>query len=98
MANYGLNPNGLLDSGQELRGVTNSIEQALGNLNQLVQQYLLSNEGQTKQEYQRAQDTWNRGLAEMQSSLTQGAAAIDNIRDTYHVADVKGASLFQGHV
>ncbi|MET7424484.1 WXG100 family type VII secretion target [Dactylosporangium sp. NPDC005555] len=98
MATYALDPNGLLDSGMELRGVTRSIETALDDLNGYVNQFIAANAGGAASSYSAAQTTWNGGLTTMQNALDRGAAAIDNIRDNYHVADTQGAALFEGNV
>ncbi|MEV6810735.1 WXG100 family type VII secretion target [Micromonospora sp. NPDC051296] len=98
MATYSLNPNGLLDSGAELRGVTNSIQNAINDLNGYVNQFIASNAGGAAVAYQTAQNTWNQGLAQMNQALDRGAVAIDQIRDNYQIADSQGAALFQGNV
>ncbi|GAA0911012.1 WXG100 family type VII secretion target [Virgisporangium aurantiacum] len=98
MATYGLDPNGLLDSGMELRGVTKSVEAALHELDGYVQKFIAANAGGAADSYRHAQQLWNNGLTKMNSSLDQGATALDNIRDTYHIADTQGASLFGGQV
>lgn len=98
MATYSLNPNGLLDSGAELRGVTASIEAAIGDLNGYVSQFIAANAGNAATSYQTAQTTWNNGLTQMREALDRGAVAIDNIRDNYNIADTQGASLFEGNV
>ncbi|WP_433531806.1 WXG100 family type VII secretion target [Micromonospora sp. CA-263727] len=98
MATYSLNPNGLLDSGAELRGVTNSIQNAINDLNGYVNQFIASNAGGAASSYQAAQNTWNQGLAQMNQALDRGALAIDQIRDNYQIADSQGAALFQGNV
>jgi ESAT-6 family protein len=98
MATYGLNPNGLLDSGMELRGVTKSVEAALDELNGFVRKFINANAGGAADSYQQAQQLWNNGLIKMNNSLDKGANALDNIRDTYHIADTQGSSLFGGHV
>jgi WXG100 family type VII secretion target len=98
MATYALNPNGLLDSGMELRGVTRSIEASLQDLNGYVNQFIAANAGNAASSYQQAQNTWNNGLDQMRLALDKGAVAIDTIRDNYHIADSKGASLFGGNV
>lgn len=98
MATYSLNPNGLLDSGAELRGVTASIESAIADLNGYVSQFIAVNAGGAAESYQAAQTTWNNGLTQMQNALNRGATAIDNIRDNYSIADSQGASLFGNNV
>jgi len=98
MATYGLNPNGLLDSGMELRGVTKSVAAALDELDGYVQRFIAANAGGAADSYRAAQQLWNTGLVKMNNSLDQGATALDNIRDTYQIADVQGASLFGGQV
>ncbi|WP_329110964.1 WXG100 family type VII secretion target [Micromonospora sp. NBC_01699] len=98
MATYGLNPDGLLASGEELRGVTRSIEQALADLDQVVNKFITANVGNTAASYQTAQNTWHLGMGQMNAALNSGASAIDQIRDTYQVADTQGAALFDGAI
>ncbi|MET7394111.1 WXG100 family type VII secretion target [Dactylosporangium sp. NPDC005572] len=98
MATYGLNPDGLLASGEELRGVTRSIEVALSDLDAVVNRFIAANTGRAADSYSAAQALWHQGMNEMNSSLASGAVAIDNIRDTYHIADTRGAALFDGHI
>jgi len=98
MATYGLNPNGLLDSGMEMRGVHRSIETAMANLDRYVNLFISANAGGGADAYVAAQATWQQGLARMNGALNQGANAIDDIRENYHVGDAKGAALFQGSV
>ncbi|GGM63399.1 WXG100 family type VII secretion target [Dactylosporangium sucinum] len=98
MATYSLNPNGLLDSSEELRGVTRSIENALADLNGYVNQFITANAGGAASSYQVAQTTWNSGLDQMNAALDRGATAIDEIRSNYQIADTQGASLFEGNV
>lgn len=98
MATYSLNPNGLLDSSTELRGVTSSIAHTLDTLNGYVRQFIAANAGGAAEQYKAAQDNWNGGLIDMQHALNAAAVALDNIRETYHIADVRGAALFGGHV
>ena len=98
MATYSLETNGLIDSAVELRGVTSSIEAAIADLNSYVAQFIDANVGGAATSYQNAQKVWNEGLVTMRQSLAKGATAIDNIRENYGSADVKGASLFEGNV
>ncbi|MFI2710484.1 WXG100 family type VII secretion target [Micromonospora sp. NPDC018662] len=98
MATFSLNPNGLLDSGEELRGVTRAIDNSLTTLEGYVNQFIANNAGGAATAYQQAQQTWHQGLLKMQGSLSGGATAIDNIRENYHVADSQGAALFGGNV
>ena len=98
MATYSLRPEGLIDSAAELRGVTTSIEHAIGVLEGYVASFIAANAGGAATEYQNAQNTWNQGLDQMRAALGSGAVAIDNIRDTYHIADTQGSALFGGHI
>ncbi|PZG14868.1 hypothetical protein C1I95_20770 [Micromonospora craterilacus] len=98
MATYSLNPNGLLDSSAELRGVTNSIQNSLAELNGYVNQFIANNAGGAASSYQAAQNNWNQGLERMNEALGRGAVAIDQIRENYGIADNRGAALFQGNV
>jgi WXG100 family type VII secretion target len=98
MATYALNPNGLLDSGAELDGVTRSIERCLDDLNQAVDRYISENAGDTADSFRAAQGTWEQGMREMNAALVVGKQKLDAIVENYHLADVKGAGLFQGNV
>jgi WXG100 family type VII secretion target len=98
VATYSLSPNGLLDSGAELRGVTASIEASIAELNGYVNRFIAANAGNAAASYQHAQNTWNQGLDQMRQSLAAGAAAIDSIRENYQIADARGSSLFGGNV
>jgi WXG100 family type VII secretion target len=98
MATYALNPNGLLDSGAELAGVNRSIEHALDELNQAVVRYAQENSGATAESFGDAQAVWEQGMQEMNAALAVGKQKLDSIVENYHLADVKGASLFGGNV
>jgi uncharacterized protein YukE len=98
MATYGLNPNGLLDTGDELRGITNSIQTAVDELNNDVGVFISSNTGQTADAFVTARNDWQAGMAKMQSALALGIQRINEIHDTYKLGDAHGAALFQGHV
>ena len=98
MATYALNPNGLLDSGAELAGVTRSIDQALDNVNMYVAQYARENAGETANSFNVAKQTWEQGMNEMNQALALGKQKLDGIVENYQLSDVKGAALFQGTV
>jgi uncharacterized protein YukE len=98
MATYGLNPNGLLDTGEELRGITNSIQNAVDEMNRDVQVFITSNTGETADSFVTAKADWQAGMAEMQSALGVGIQRLNDIHDTYKLGDAHGAALFQGHV
>jgi WXG100 family type VII secretion target len=98
MATYALNPNGLLDSGAELEGVTRSIARALEELNQQVNKYAQENAGQTADSFGVAQMKWEEGMREMNAALATGKQKLDAIVENYHLGDVRGAALFEGNV
>ncbi|MGH3712637.1 MAG: WXG100 family type VII secretion target [Micromonosporaceae bacterium] len=98
MATYALNPNGLLDSGMELEGVTRSIENSLTELNQYVARYIQENTGGTAESFRAAQQQWEQGMREMNAALAVGKQKLDAIVENYHLADVQGAALFGGNV
>jgi uncharacterized protein YukE len=98
MATYGLNPNGLLDTEAELRGVTQSIDNATDELNAVVQVFIDRNEGDAKASFVDAQRRWEAGIAQMKEALAQGAVSINDIHNAYRLGDVRGASLFGGGV
>jgi WXG100 family type VII secretion target len=94
MATYGVDPNNLIDTGQELTVATNAINQALDALDNAVNNYRGSNTGQTSEAFQAAQAKWHAGVQEMNQALANGARALDDISNTYRITDQKGASSF----
>jgi WXG100 family type VII secretion target len=98
MATYGLNPNGLLDTGEELRGITHSIQNSIDELNSDVGVFISSNTGDAADAFTHAQADWQAGIAQMQAALAVGIQRINEIHDTYKLGDARGAALFQGHV
>ncbi|MFJ8690782.1 WXG100 family type VII secretion target [Micromonospora wenchangensis] len=98
MPSYGLNPNGLLDSSAELQGVTTSIQNAIDELNTVVQTYVNANSGDTREAFTAAQTKWNTGINEMRQALADASSRLDQIHDNYRLGDARGAALFQGNV
>lgn len=98
MATYGLNPNGLLDSEAELRGITQSVDTATDELNTVVRVFIDRNEGEAKLAFVNAQQKWEAGIQQMNAALAQGANSINEIHDAYRLGDARGAALFGGHV
>jgi WXG100 family type VII secretion target len=94
MATYGVNPNNLLDTGDELRAATKSIEGALDDLNTAVNNYRSSNTGATADAFGAAQAKWQTGVQEMNANLNTGAQALNDISHNYVSTDNHGASLF----
>jgi WXG100 family type VII secretion target len=98
MTSYGLNPNGLLDTSSELRGITSILQNTMDDLNSQVQTYIAANEGDTPGSFTAAQQLWNQGLDQMRVALDKASVNLDQIHDNYKLGDVHGASLFQGRV
>ncbi|OKI85864.1 WXG100 family type VII secretion target [Micromonospora sp. CB01531] len=98
MTSYGLNPNGLLDTGDELTGVTRSIEQTTDNLNAVVNVFIARNEGKAKDGFVAAQQKWEAGIQKMKDSLANGVVQLNEIHERYRLGDAHGAALFQGNV
>jgi WXG100 family type VII secretion target len=94
MATYGVNPNNLLDTGDELRAATKAIEGALSELDTAVNTYISANTGQTAEAFRAAQAKWQAGVQEMNASLNTGATALDQISQTYTLTDQQGAASF----
>lgn len=98
MGSYGLNPNGLLDSSDELDGITRNIQTAIEELNSSVNTYIVVNSGEAQAAFTNAQAKWNAGIGEMQRALAEARIRLNEIHDRYRLGDVKGAGLFDGHV
>ncbi|GIG03083.1 WXG100 family type VII secretion target [Catellatospora citrea] len=98
MPSYALNPNGMLDTGDELSVITTKLGSALDDLNEIVTRFISTNSGGASDSFRAAQAQWNQGYQEMQASLARGATAINEIHDIYRMGDARGASLFGGQV
>ncbi|MFI5843124.1 WXG100 family type VII secretion target [Catenuloplanes sp. NPDC051500] len=98
MADYALNPNGLTDSSTEFRGVTNSIINAIQDLDAAAKTYAEMNQGEALGAYNAAHAKFTAGIAQMNAALEKGASNLDAIRDTYELGDRQGAALFGGHI
>jgi WXG100 family type VII secretion target len=94
MATYGVDPNNLIDTGQELTAATNAIAQALDALDGAVNNYRGSNTGRTSEAFQAAQAKWHAGVQEMNQALVTGARALDDISHNYTTTDQRGAASF----
>jgi WXG100 family type VII secretion target len=94
MATYGVDPKNLIDTGDELRSATKAVGDALDALNTAVGTYSSSNAGATADAFHAAQADWQAGVQEMNTALTTGATALDNISHTYVEIDNKGAQSF----
>jgi WXG100 family type VII secretion target len=93
MASYALDPNGLLDTGEELRGVTNTIQRSVDELNTDVSKFIEANTGSARDAFVKAQQDWQAGIQEMQRALTVGIQRLNDIHDTYRLGDAHGAAL-----
>jgi WXG100 family type VII secretion target len=98
MATYALNPNGLLDTGDELRGITATIRRSTEELDGDVNKFITSNTGAAADAFINARAKWQAGIMEMEAALTVASQRINEIHNTYRLGDARGAALFQGHV
>ena len=94
MSNYRVNPNGLMDTGDELTLLTRQIEASVDNLNASVDKFLRQNTGQAPEEYLTAQKLWNAGISEMKGALANGVTRLNDIHAKYVEVDVRGANRF----
>jgi WXG100 family type VII secretion target len=98
MGSFGLNPNGLLDTADELKGIQTTLQNALDALEAQVNNFKTNNSGRTIASYDTAQKQWDAGMAEMDVALTNAQTTIVDIHDQYVWGDNYGASLFGGNV
>jgi ESAT-6 family protein len=98
MATYGLNPNGMLDTAEELTLITSRLEASLRSLEAAAKAFQAATSGNAIDTYTSAQMNWNAGMNEMRGSLGVATTKLIGIQERYVLADNKGASLFGGMV
>ncbi|MDP9792691.1 uncharacterized protein YukE [Catenuloplanes nepalensis] len=98
MANFALNPNGLIDSSTELRAVTTRIKNSVEDLDSAAKTYAEANQGEALAAYGAVHTKLLQGIAQMNTALDKGATNLDQIRETYSLGDRHGAALFEGHI
>jgi uncharacterized protein YukE len=98
MANYNFSPDGALDTRQELISITGRLTNSLADLQQNVQVFMTTNQGDSVTNYGEAQQLWNDGQTEMNQYVTQAANALQNIYEEYMLGDRKGAVVFSQNI
>jgi uncharacterized protein YukE len=94
MATFQFNPNGALDTGDELEFITHKMRDSLDELNAKVQQFIVANGGSGPDNFAAAQRMWNQGQQDMETSLAVGRQKLDQIREHYVLGDGRAASVF----
>ena len=98
MSDFTVNPNGMLDVGDELEVVTRDITRAIEELEQQVKKFVEANSGEAVTAYAGAQQKWHQGITEMNAALGAARSQLNTIHDRYRLADNRGAALFDGQV
>jgi uncharacterized protein YukE len=96
MASFSVDPNGLLDTSNDLNGVTNSIRNAIEELDRSVQNFLVHNAGMATVSYTDAQRLWDNGVQKMHTAIGNASAALIRIHENYDFGDRRGAAMFGG--
>jgi len=96
MASYSLDPNGLLDTSNDLNGVTSSLKNAIDELDRAVQSFLVHNAGMATVSYTDAQRQWDAGVQRMHHAIGNASAALIRIHENYDFGDRRGAAMFGG--
>ncbi|WP_018637227.1 hypothetical protein [Parafrankia elaeagni] len=94
MATYNFNPNGALDTADELAKVHTLLMASLDDLEVKIATFLTANEGKAPEVYLQAQSLWNEGQAQMSASIADGTKRLGWIHDNYLLGDLKGAVAF----
>jgi uncharacterized protein YukE len=94
MATYEFNPNGALDTADELQFVTQKLENSLSDLMTKVQLFTQANAGNAPDNYTAAQGMWNKGQQDMNASLAVGKVKLEDIHHEYVLGDNRGAAVF----
>ncbi|MBN1171981.1 MAG: WXG100 family type VII secretion target [Micromonosporaceae bacterium] len=98
MADFSVNPNGMLDVGDELQQVTRRLNSSLEELDKYVENFKQVNQGDAAIAFTAAQQKWHEGMAQMQSALAVAQQRLNDIHENYLLGDKRGASLFGGTV
>lgn len=96
MATYSLDSNGLLDTADDLNGVTNSIKNSIEELDAAVQNFMRHNAGMATVSYADCQQQWDNGVKQMHAAIGAASAALVRIHDNYDLGDRRGAAIFGG--
>jgi uncharacterized protein YukE len=94
MATYQFSPNAALDTGDELKFVTNELDRSLADLQAKVNTFLNANQSVSRDVYITAQQQWDRGQNAMELAMAKGIAALNDIHREYVLADSRGAQAF----
>ncbi|WP_327000713.1 WXG100 family type VII secretion target [Dactylosporangium sp. NBC_01737] len=98
MADYNVNPNGLLDTADELSAIQSRLRSSLDALSTAVANFENANNGNAVVGYQGAQTMWNDAMGRMDAAVLAAQSALHNIHDQYRLGDNKSAAMFNGLV
>lgn len=92
---YSYNPQGGLDTGDDLIALTKRMEQSLSELQRAAQAFMSANEGEAPGNYSIAQAEWNAGQQAMNAAMGKGVVALNTIHNEILNGDRMGAAQFQ---
>ncbi|MEV0134997.1 WXG100 family type VII secretion target [Dactylosporangium sp. NPDC050688] len=98
MADYSVNPNGLLDTADELQIIQNQLRSSLDALGTAVQNFQNSNHGESIVGFSAAQAKWDGAMVRMQGALDTARTQLIQIQGSYKLADNRSAAMFNGMV
>lgn len=98
MPDYNVNPNGALDTSDELRLMTVALRNALDALGGAAATFQSRSDGDAILSYMSAQAKWNQGLTQMEQSLGASGSTLTEIVHRYQLTDRRGSALFNGQV
>jgi uncharacterized protein YukE len=96
MSSYSINPQGAIDTGAELAGVTQQMKNCLESLEKMANNFKTANDGNAVAGYDHAQRLWSQGQTEMQLSMAKGIQALDEINAQYLHGDAVASAQFLG--
>jgi uncharacterized protein YukE len=96
MTSFAFDPNFGDDTIVQLKTLDGTLEQALGDLQTAISNFLGANQGASIDNYAPAQAKFNQGHIDHQAYLQNGYSRLQAITDNYHYHDAKGAAGFQG--
>lgn len=98
MSDFSVNPNGMLDVGDELQQITSRLQRSLQELDRYVENFKQVNHGDASIAFTEAQRSWHDGMSQMQASLAAARQRLDSIHQNYLLGDKLAASRFGGTV
>lgn len=98
MADFNVNPNGLLDTADELQVIQNRLSSALSALDTAVNEFESRSAGQAIGSFNAAQVKWNAAMGRMQQALDTAKLELGNIHNQYQIGDKRSAAIFDGLV